>query len=297
MNCIKHLVSRPKVTGMNQEQIEPRPVHVVQFIFLTSNLHDLLNCSPEHSLEPDESQQRGVIEQLEGLEDHFGRLGLKRAASRTNFKLAKQGLLQKLQRRVEEGQKNTGEKYANQIKQIIQEIFDTALNEAKDAFVFPALPVNNYEIRDFIDALEAPNMLWGIDTNVNPPLPAIFEPLLKEATRCLMVGFTTAAILFSCQATEVIVRYYYEQFTGQSPARADGTPWHWGKVNHEFEKSAVPSHLLKKSKKIVDQYRNPAMHANRSFNSGEEVKVWEECRNFVDDMLIDLLNKQLIKST
>ncbi|MCI0396949.1 MAG: hypothetical protein L0322_18690 [Chloroflexi bacterium] len=269
-----------------------RPLTVESIVQLGFLLRDLQECKEEDLLYS-EAKPLGIIQKVEYLQRLLTRLELRGAEGVVQFQV--RPTLRELKRYHNHGALILGNKYANQLSQSIQPLWEKVDFEARQKLAFPIRQTSSsiYLAEHFVDI---PERLFGLTFVLQPDdLPPAVQSNLIEAGRCLAVGFAPAAILFTCLATEVIVKYYYKQLTGEEPKTDKGQPMTWGQINHSLdEKNLCPTGLIQDLKSIVVNYRNGAMHATLDYYDGVEVDVWNLCRDTVQQMIDDLESKGIV---
>jgi len=173
----------------------------------------------------------------------------------------------------------------SRLRRVLEELFESLRAETSHQHIYPVTPSKHIDVDQLIDD---PSSLFELPDLLDPPLPQEFDGQLREAGRCLAVGFEYAAALFTLLATETILKYYYEIVTGRSPGKRT-----WGKICNELRepKHKCPRLINKYLKHIVNNYRNPAMHAQLDIDGKTAIDIWKTCADVAQEMIKDLLNR------
>lgn len=270
-----------------------RPLRLGQLVRLGYTLHELEHCPADALLGTSDTEPGppGVIERLDNLMYDLEQLELMDTDGLARMTV--RPLIFRLQRAHARGERQLGG-YAAELHRVLRDLSAALHREAFEMYTYPVRPITAFLVERLVDE---PSRLFSVPDVLEPPLPTRVDDVVREAGRCLAVGFEAAALLFILQATELIVGYYYERVTGRAPRHKSSVrPMAWGAMNSALARPeyACPSSLISDLKHIVRDYRNPAMHGRLELTEGIAVKVWALCSDAVYQMIDDLVGRRLI---
>jgi len=295
---------------MDHEQTDERPLCLLDLLKFGYTLHKMVEGYAENDLVAPLDQESSVTDIIESLRSL--KSGLTQFQLRDSDVLAGETIEPlifdlKIRRDSDEG--TLGDD-VEQLKDTLASLFNAVREEASHRHMYPVTPAKPFG--DF-----------GLPDFLEPTLPSEFDSHLREANRCSAVGFELSAVLCTLLATEVVTRYYYDQVTRTLPS--EGETWvewkcpecghkatcpkcgykgrcrspseekTWGQLVSKLEgaKYQCPKQVTDKLKHIVDEYRNPAMHAKLEMESGIATTVWRICAPLAREMIEDLLTRGL----
>lgn len=265
---------------MSLEQTDQRPLPLWDLIYLGYTLHKMEGYTEETLLIEDDSP--GVIESLKFLLDNLERFELQDSDQLARMIL--RPLIFRFERLCDIDKNTLGED-TQKLHEALDELLDALGNEASHQYIYPVTPSKHIDVDQLIDD---PSSLFELPSLLDPPLPPEFDSQLREAGRCLAVGFGYAAALFTLLATEAILKYYYEIVTGRQPGIRT-----WAQLNNELKVSKLkcPKLVNEFLENIVENYRNPAMHAELDIDGEMAIDIWKICADAAQQMIKDLLDR------
>jgi len=230
--------------------------------FVLENIRELLEALDEYKFGGEE-ELSGWVEALADFADELERKRLKRV----------------------------GYKGTEQLHLIMAGLILLLRKELNLRTAFISLPIRDLNVEQLIiDPEEA----FGLNLACQPHIPDVVTRNIREAGRCLAVGFDSAAGMFLCLAAESVLRYYYIHITeGPDPGKSS-----WGALLDKLEIPVLgcPKELLEKLRKL-SWARNDFMHGKPEirwqskkvpWNQEVTVELFKECRAVVGEMMGDL---------
>ena len=275
---------------MYGESWEPQPFSLVELLALEAIL-----CRLEHSSDDDALHREnppGIIQRLEQLQKKLDRFQFKNAYR--VFTLRLDYLLYSLREEEKNGSNLLGN-YTRDLRSEIGELRKVIRDDAASLAAFTTGSLSfTYVESYFLNPLGE----FGLPEELAPRLPAEVTENIIEASRCLLLGFSPAAILFTCLSVEAFVKHYYYPAIagGNLPLDKEGEFLMWGVIIDQLRnKYQCPSSITEKLDEIRKNYRNKAMHASLDISAepGMDTKVWTLCKRVVRQMLDDLKKKDL----
>jgi len=230
--------------------------------FVLENIRELLEALNEYEF-GEEEELSGWVEALADFADELERKRLKRM----------------------------GPKRTEQLHRIMAGLIPLLREEMNLRTAFVALPIRDLNVEQLIiDPEEA----FGLNLACRPPIPGVVTRNVREAGRCLAVGFDSAAGMFLCLAAESVLRYYYIRITGEdNPGKST-----WGALLDKLKIPALgcPKRLLDNLNRLKET-RNDFMHGKPEirwqskkvlWNQEVTVELFKECRAVVGEVMEDL---------
>lgn len=209
-----------------------------------------------------------------------------------------------LQKKFDSGTNHLNNLYARRVCGVFDNLWVIVRKESPAQQFYAIKSVEEFDASNLI---HKPGQVFNLPVTIEPELPKSVYIDLKEAGRCLTVGFTRAAILHTILATEAVLKYFYQlmmvdvlqnddvEEQKRERIRSDivDEKITWGGITNQLNQyqeviGIRNPDLLHDAKSIKDKYRNKAMHATLEFEEGLEVAVWRECGDLVWTLLDEL---------
>jgi hypothetical protein len=266
------------------DRVEKRPPRLWEVITLGYSLHEaegLRADTPLVSVSNDDLGANRVLQSLLGAIERFELRDTREVARCTLGQL-----LFRLER-VRETNVNVLGAYTSDLRDSLRAVQSTLRDESASRYVYAVSPSKTLDVHRL---LSEPSAAFGIPELLDPPLPPSVDVYLREAGRCLAIGFAPAAVLCTLAATETVFKYYYGRITGHRPGRRT-----WGQLVKTLKESEheCPQLVLRYLEVIVEDFRNPAMHSQLEIQDGMDLDIWMYCSACVQDMFSDLGSREL----
>lgn len=185
---------------MPSDNWNPTPFPLNELLSLEGLLCQLEHCTQTAIVDGEDPP--GIIQQLERLESKLSRFEFKDAYH--FFQLEMGYLLSQLriQRRREGGQTQLGNQ-VNSLHKRVEGIRRSVRRDALVSYAFTAKPLSMESIKSL---MEEPFLAFGLPPDPHLSIPHEVLENITEASRCLALGFASAAILFTCLGTEAFVK-------------------------------------------------------------------------------------------
>jgi hypothetical protein len=273
---------------MNPDQDGRSPFHLWDLLHLGYTLCKMESYTEESLIVSSNEGDWGVIDGLKALQSALERLELQDTDDQ--FRLRISPLVFRLEVLYDKcGETMLGDNILD-LRDGLECLFGVVREEASCRDVYLVTPSKSLDLDRLIDE---PGRYFGLPDLLDPPLPPEVDSSLREAGRCLAVGFGPAVVLFTLLATEAILRYYYERVTGEPvPEKLNWKPG-WGWFCKKLSRSVhqCPQLVIELLSRIKDDYRNLAMHASLEMEGGMALSVWGICSRTVREMMKDLVTR------
>lgn len=261
----------------NQDQ-QKQGFRLWDLIGVGCRLQELVNLPADSPLTSTDAEHPGVIDKLSNLLetlqpfDLVDSTRLTRRVERFKFRLEQAG---------ENGSATLGEARANELHALLLEFRGEIERESARRYVYVVLPTKL--VPGGVNRLiEEPSLLFGLSGAVDPTLLLQVEPYLREAGRCLAVGFWPAAATCTLLAIELITRWYCEKAIESVPSRTNTLQ----ELMAHLHSANQPAGLVGQLERIVHEYCDPAIYALLEQDDGTTAyDVWDECVTISKTML------------
>ena len=284
-------------------KIEPEPKNIMGYVNLGHMICALTNCHEEALLETPDYPPTGVLQQMRYVRNVIESLDTAMLLAFAEQEL--NPMIRRFQKKIDNDSNQVGDYYAGQIQGMFTRLWEYVRIEGNDILIYSAQDVGKYDAQRLI---QTPRMLFNLPDVVIPDLPVSVDEDLKEAGRCLTVGFVKAAILHTLLATEAVVKYFYTLMTydllndisvSKSVKNkikyrlARGT---WVQMMHNLNDNTklirgFQKNVINEALEIGEKFRNKAMHADFKYEEELEVAIWQDCSDLVNMILEELVNQ------
>jgi len=254
----------------NNQDRQKQGLRLWDLVGVGCRLQELANLPADSPLAFTDAEHPGVIESLSTLLrdlqpfDLWDSARLVRRIERFGFRLKQYR---------ETGSQMLGEARADELCGLLLELRREIEQVSARQYVYVALPTNLVS-GGVNQLLEDPSQAFELSGSVDPALLHQVDPYLREAGRCLAVGFWPAAVTCTLLAIEIIARWYCEKTIGSVPLRTNALQT---LLKHLYSASQ-PADMVQRLKQIVDEYCGPAMYALLEQDNGTTAfEVWDEC--------------------